>query len=323
MNALKLLAVFAVAFISACGLGGSTAASRDTAYQSQRSANSQSDSLSSTKKDGGGGGGGREEAPANPAAQFSLANTSAAQTDVAPTERKIIRNADLSLEAASPEEVQQKITAIAESKGGFVIESQQSSSDVKVNVRDVVTMTLRVPAGKFAESLDEIRKTASRVIVETVKGEDVTEEFVDIEARLKAERALEQQFLEIMKRANSVEDALKVQAQLGSVRSEIERIEGRKKFLENQASLSTIKVKIQAPTAISASSAGFFYRLGESLNTGVDFALSFILGLVTLVIAVLPFALFIVLPIYMVVRYAVRKRTKPASATSIVKDEIE
>ena len=100
-------------------------------------------------------------------------------------ERKIIRNADLQLEANAPEETQAAITKIAESKGGFVVESTQSSSDVKTTKRDTVTMTVRVPAAKFDEALGEIRQTAGRVIVESVKGQDVTEEFIDIEARLK------------------------------------------------------------------------------------------------------------------------------------------
>ena len=75
-------------------------------------------------------------------------------------------------------------------------------------------MKVRVPAEKFTETVEEIRKTAARVVVETVKGQDVTEEFVDIEARLKAKKQLEAQMMEIMKRAGSVEDALNVQKEL-------------------------------------------------------------------------------------------------------------
>ena len=118
-------------------------------------------------------------------------------------------------------------------------------------------MTIRVPAAKFNEALDEIRKTASRVIVETVKGEDVTEEFIDIEARLKTKKALEEQFLEIMKRANSVEDALNVQRELAKCAARSNRSKGRKRYLENQSSLSTIKVTLQTPTAITGNSKDF------------------------------------------------------------------
>ena len=238
-------------------------------------------------------------------------------------DRKIIRNAELNLETESPEQSQQTIASIAENKGGFVVESQQSSSDVRVNVRDVVTMTVRVPADKFAETLDEVRKTASRVVVETVKGQDVTEEFVDIEARLKAKRALEQQFMEIMKRANTVEDALSVQSQLGDVRAEIERIEGRKRFLENQASLSTIKIRLQTPAVFSANSEGFFYRVTESFSTGLDIALNFILGLLTFVVGALPFAVFIGLPGFLIGRHFWRKATRPRSVTEIAEEEIK
>lgn len=284
----------------------------------------------SARNTGGGGGGGRSDDVGEKLIaqnQVSLETADKNPPEPAkPVERKIIRNADLQLETNSPEENQQKISAIAESKGGFVIESTQSSSDVKAVSRDIVTMTVRVPAEKFNETLDEIRKSANRVIVETVKGQDVTEEFIDIEARLKAKRSLEEQFLEIMKRANSVEDALNVQRQLAEVRGEIEKIEGRKRFLENQASLSTIKVRLQTPTAFTSNSAGFFYRLVQSVSSGFDFAMNFVLGFITFLIAILPFVLFVLLPIYIVMRYfwkRLRLRKTASKPAEIVREEIK
>jgi hypothetical protein len=271
------------------------------------------------------GGVGEEEALPNSPVRNQVSPQSTDQNQTAPTiiERKIIRNADLQLETDAPEEAQQKITTIAESKNGFVVESTQSSSNVKTGTRDTVTMTVRVPAEKFNESLDEIRKMASRVIVETVKGTDVTEEFIDIEARLKAKKSLEMQFLEIMKRANSVEDALNVQRQLAEVRGEIEKIEGRKRFLENQASLSTIKIRLQTPAAFSANSKGFFDKLGLSIGSGFDAALNFILGFVTVLIAVAPFFVLIVLPIFLVLRYVWRKWRRRKAAIEIAREEIK
>ncbi|HEX9962749.1 MAG TPA: DUF4349 domain-containing protein [Pyrinomonadaceae bacterium] len=255
--------------------------------------------------------------------QVSLNQAENSQNQPVQIERKIIRHADLNLEADAPEEAMTKINAIAQSKGGFVVESQQSSSDVKTTTRDVVTMTVRVPSARFNEALDEIRKTASRVIVENVKGEDVTEEFIDIEARLKTERALEQQFLEIMKQAKSVADALNVQRQLAQVRGEIEKIEGRKRFLENQSSLSTVKIRLQTPTAFSANSSGFSAQLGEAFGKGFDAALGFILGLVTFVIAILPFLLVVVLPLALVIRYFLKRRRRQKRASEIAREEIK
>ena len=274
---------------------------------------------------GGGGGGGRESAsaPNQPNGQkVSLEQSADNQTPPTVTERKIIRDADLQLESAVPEETQQKIAAIVEGKGGFVVQSTQSSSNSQVTTRDTVSMSARVPAEKFNEALNEIRQTASRVVVETVQGKDVTEEFVDIQARLRAKKALEEQFLEIMKRANSVEDALNVQRQLGEVRGEIEQIEGRLRFLENQTSLSTIKVSIRTPTAFSASSSGFFYQLGEAVSSGFNVALSFVLALVTIIIALLPFFLFIVLPLGFLIRYFIRKNRRQKLAGEIAREEI-
>jgi len=263
----------------------------------------------------GRGGGGVEDA--------SVPVVGEAPVDPVPSDRKIIRNAELRLEADSPEEVQRRVTAIAEAKGGFVVESQQSGGDGRTSKRDTVSMTLRVPAEKFAETLDEIRREAGSVVMEHITGKDVTEEFIDIEARLKAQLALEAQFMEIMKQANSVEQALSVQRQLADVRSDIERIEGRKRFLENQASLSTVKLRIETPAAIAASGSGFMYELREAVSDGIGAALAFVLGLIKFVIALAPFALFIGLPGYLLARYFWRKARRERLAAEIAEEEIQ
>lgn len=326
-----LLAVLILTFSGCAGDQGSntnTAASSNASRTtgnapmiSSTSNTSVSQTKTAAKKDLGGGGGGSENKIV--AQQISLDQASQSQTPPTVTERKIIRNADLQFEAESPEESQRKITAIAESKGGFVVESQQSSSDVRTATRDIVTMTVRVPAAKFGETLEEIRKTVSRTVVETVKSDDVTEEFIDIEAQMKAKKALEAQFLEIMKRANTVEDALEVQRQLAEVRGEIEVIEGRMRFLENQTSLSTIKIRIQTPTVFSTNSTGFFYRLSEAFGNGFNAAQNFILALVTFLIALLPFLIFIVLPIYLFIRYFLKRRRQQLTAIEIAQEELK
>jgi len=331
-----ILFVIFAAVLTACTSTGTRFESTSAANTSRPAANTasyksepaaqpeQPASVAKSANSGGGGGGGRTQTQ-NPivTSQVTLNQAATSQTPAAVTERKIVRNADLQMEADSPENAQQKITSIAESKGGFVVESQQSSSDTRTLTRDTVTMTVRVPADKFNETLEEVRKTASRVVVETVKSDDVTEEFIDIEAQLKAKKSLEAQFLEIMKRANTVEDALDVQRQLSDVRGEIEKIEGRKRFLENQTALSTIKIRLQTPTALTAKSEGFGYRLKESFGNGLDAALNFILGLVSFVIAILPFLIFIVLPIYLVIRYILKKRRTEKTPGEIVRDELK
>ncbi|MEP6847263.1 MAG: DUF4349 domain-containing protein [Acidobacteriota bacterium] len=332
MKITKLFALLLLAISAACGSGSlgsksEVAASKEPSSASRSTANTSYSTVPESPaadKRAGGSGGNDGSTPGQPLAEkISLDQTTNTQNAPLTIDRKIIRNADLNLEADSPETSLQKITAIAESKGGFVVESQESSSDVKTTEHDTITMSVRVPSDKFNEALGEIRNAGNRVLVENVKGQDVTEEFIDIEARLKAEKALETQFIDIMKRANSVAEALNVQRELAGVRGEIEKIEGRKRFLENQSSLSTIKIRLQTPTVFSTSSTGFVYRLTQSFSTGFDFALNFILGLVTLFVAVLPFAVLIGLPGFFIMRYLWRRQSRPKSVSDIAKEELE
>jgi len=237
-------------------------------------------------------------------------------------DRKIVRNAELDLESESPEQAQQRITSIAEMNGGFVVDSQQSMSNIRAANRDIATMTVRVPSDKFGGALDDITKTASRVVSENIKGEDVTEEFIDVEAQLKAKKALEAQFMEIMKRASRVDEALEVQSELADVRGEIEKVEGRKRFLENKSSLSTIKVTLRTAQVIASSAQDFSGRFTDAYEAGMKVATSFVLSLVTFVIAILPFALFIGLPGVLVFRYFWKRQSRPKSVTEIAREEI-
>ncbi len=169
-----------------------------------------------------------------------------------------------------------------------------------------VNLVVRVPALQFDQVMEEIRGVANRVVQEKRTGQDVTEEFIDLEARIKNQKALEVQFLEIMKRAGKVEDALEVQTQLADVRTEIEKLEGRKRFLENQASLSTINVTLQTPTQI-INAVGFWHDVRSAFAEGVDVALAIILFLIRAVIALLPILVLIVLPAVLIARIFVKR----------------
>lgn len=208
-----------------------------------------------------------EKAETRPALADSLQPVSLKDADSANAAsqafaRKIIRNANLSVEVASPTEVQRKIVSIAETHQGFVVTSEAIQRTDQDTSKPLITVNLavRVPAAQFNQTMEEIRATGTRVIQEKVTGQDVTEEFMDLDARIKNQKALEVQFLEIMKRAGKVEDALSVQSELAEVRTEIEKLEGRRRFLENQSSLSTINVSLQSPTQI-VNATGFWYSI--------------------------------------------------------------
>jgi len=238
---------------------------------------------------------------------ISLEQTNASNTAAQTVDRKIIRNANLTLEVASPGDVQPKIVSIAESHQGFVVTSEATQRNVEDKTKPEITVNLivRVPASHFNQVMEEVRAVGTRKLQEKVTGQDVTEEFMDLEARIKNQKALELQFLEIMKRAGKVDDALSVQTQLAAVRTEIEKLEGRRRFLENQASLSTINVTLQPPTQI-VNATGFWYSVRTAFSDGVDAAAEITLFFIRAIIALTPILVLVVLPLALLAKLGVR-----------------
>ena len=234
-------------------------------------------------------------------------------------ERKIIRNADITIEVPSTTDAQHQVTSIAETHGGFVVTSeakQRENSDPAQRTLDI-KLVVRVPSNQFGRAFDEIKKLAGNTPSEQVTSQDVTEDFIDLEARIKTQKALEVQFLEIMRQAHKISDALEVQRQIAEVRTEIEKLEGRKRFLENRSSLSTINVNIQTPKpVITVTQTGFGHSLREAVSDSVTLAADMVLGLARFVIMLVPVVVLVFLPLGLVGRYLVRraKRVRLAQA---------
>ncbi len=254
--------------------------------------------------------------------QVSLTQADQSQSIAEAMDRKIIRNADITLEAAAPADVQRKISSIAESLGGFVVTSESKQRQTGNGAKEEleVSLVIRVPATQFGPALEQIRSAGSRVIQEKITGQDVTEEFIDLEAHLKTQKALEQQFLEIMKQARKVEDALEVQRQIAGVRTEIEKLEGRKRFLENRATLSTITVNLLTPTAILVNTSGFGRDIREAVADSVEVAIAIVLFLIRFVIVMVPIFLLVILPGYFITRYFLRRTRKMQAARETIPD---
>lgn len=152
-------------------------------------------------------------------------------------ERMIIKTGSVSMVVKDVREAIKAISAYATEKGGFVVSSNVSKYDLSVSG----DITFRIPSEIFGQGVLDV-KAMGEVKSESVYGQDVTEEFVDLESQLGNLRATEAQFLEIMKSAFKIEDVLAVQRELGTVRGQIEGIEGRMKYLKESASLSTLTV---------------------------------------------------------------------------------
>jgi len=177
---------------------------------------------------------------------------------------------------------------------------------------------------KFGAALADIHGFAGRVKEEKTTGQDVTEEYIDLEARLRTKKALEAQFLEIMKQAHKISDALEVQSQIADVRADIERIEGRRRFLENQSALSTITVSLQTPAPpapiIATTKGGFRDSLAEAFGDCVDTGAAIVTGLIRIIGVMIPVTLLVLLPGGLLLRVLLRRfrfERKPEPQLSI------
>ncbi len=164
------------------------------------------------------------------------------EAPTAPSEgalRKEIKTGSLSLVVEDVPLAVEKITGFAKTQEGYVVSTYMS----KATRFPTASLSLRVPAAQFDASMNELKKFGDLEQAQ-VQGQDVTEEYVDLEARLKNLRVTETQFAEIMKKAQKIEDILAVQAQLSQVRGEIESLEGRKKYLDQNVDYSLISVNL-------------------------------------------------------------------------------
>src|SRR4029079_8297694 len=126
---------------------------------------------------------------------------------------------------------------------------QNSSVSEREDGTHFGSITVRVPAEEFENTLNAIKDFANVVRTQSTTGQDVTEQYTDLQAQLRNAQAQETEYLNILKRAQTVEEILSVQNYLGSIRSTIESLQGRIQYLENVTSYSTITVGLsEEPT---------------------------------------------------------------------------
>ena len=187
-----------------------------------------------SEEEGGGGGGSKAFALDAEVQEDDLDSTSRLPA-VGPS---VIKTADVSLrlEPDGLTDAMRRIVSIADASGGFVV-----TTSVEDERRGLASVTVRVPADGFGRTLEQL-KDLGDVQQEHVSGRDVTQEFVDLQARLRNFASQEAALLKLMDRSVSVADTIRVQSHLQGVQLEIERLRGRILFLEDQTDMSTITV---------------------------------------------------------------------------------
>jgi nucleotide-binding universal stress UspA family protein len=154
--------------------------------------------------------------------------------------RKIVKTADLGLRAENVRVAAAEAQRVAARFGGSVLSSEAYRADGSVSA----DMVLSVPSPEFEAALDELRRLGEEVTTDSVRGEDVTEEFVDLQSRERNLLAAEEGLLKLYDRAEDVEDALSIQRELTGIRGQVEEVQGRIQYLEQITASSQISVGI-------------------------------------------------------------------------------
>jgi len=234
--------------------------------------------------------------------------------------RMVINTGTVNCEVANYEEALAQIQKIATQYGGYLVSSntQVSTEDVKSG-----SVTLRIDARNFDAALQALKQLAKKVKSESVQGNDVTEEFYDLTARLENKRKAEKRYREILASAKTTKEILEVEQVLTNVREEIERMEGRKRFLEDQVSLSTINVNLHEPYPLVASGQyGFLAKMRQGVENGIAGFSEVLSAGIAFLISGVPIFILLFFLIWSIRRYRRKvKATQLAKATMAEKRE--
>ena len=235
--------------------------------------------------------------------------------------RMIIRNADLTLVVQDTPARLNELNTLATEFGGYVANTSTSQAGEGALQAQVV---LRIDAAKLDAALERIRKMAVEVRTESIRGDDVTAEFVDLDAQLKNLEAAEAQLKEIMAKAEKTEDVMAVFEQLTTIRGQIEQIKGRMKYLSQSAALATVTLTL-IPDVVARPVQVAGWRPEGVAKQAVEALISALQGLATLaiwfVIVLLPILILIAIPIVILIailRRIARRSRKVAVAPAVV-----
>lgn len=244
---------------------------------------------------------------------FPQPEPTAGQT-AAEVDQKIIKNGSLHLVVEKVAKANEDLAVLAKAKGGFVQSSQVSE---RADGTHYGSVSIRVPVLEFENTMKDAKAMALTVKSETATGQDVTEQYTDLQAQLRNAKAQEEVYLQVLKQAKTVQDILSVQQYLGSIRSQIEQLDGRIKYLENQTSYSTISLTLEEEPSVRVPTKEF--RPTSAAKEAVQALVALAQGLVISVIWLaivgggigIPTLLLVWLLIKAIIRIAGGKKTPP------------
>ncbi len=272
----KIIAILAVciAMVAATGCTGFTSVSSDKSSSAQDIVSIRDGGLQQSESNIAYAGSEAElPMPANVPSQSGSGMTI--------SDTKIIKTASLTIEVIDVPGSVELLKNLAAQKGGYI-----SSTNVQKNYNNRLTgsVILRVPAVEFENALTGVKAIGTVKSVST-RGQDVTEEYVDLQAQKTSYQNQLAQYNEIMKKAVKVDDVITVQQQIDRVQTQLNRLEGRLKYLDNRIDLSTITVNLQEPEPVGGETGHSFV---STINNGIAGFVGMIDAIIIILFTLLP-----------------------------------
>jgi hypothetical protein len=195
------------------------------------------------------------------AAAFEISNPSGDLTVIERSNRMIIKNADIRLMVKDTDVAIDRATQIIGDAGGYIVSSRVWYQDYYGNNLKYAAITIGIPVNEFERTLVKLRDLAVRVVDEVASGDDVTEQYVDLQSQLTNLEATRARIQEFLQDAKTVDEALRINQELANIEAQIEQIKGRMNYLNDRSAYSTITINFDpefpiltptpTPTAIS------------------------------------------------------------------------
>ncbi|RSD28302.1 DUF4349 domain-containing protein [Mesobacillus subterraneus] len=232
--------------------------------------------------------------------------------DPAVSIRLVIFTAQLDLTVKNFEKARNALEQKAQSYMGYIVKSNSFRYEGE---RQSGSMTFRIPQEHFQAFLNDAEGLSVHVNNREVNGQDVTEEYVDLESRLKSKKAVEARLLEFMEQAQKTEDLLKISSDLADVQEEIEQIAGRKKFLENQTAYSTVIITLEENeipvSKIDNENLNTWQKIKKQFADNINLLLAAGSGIIVFLVGNLPILLIAGVLIAAII-YFIRRKVKPS-----------
>ncbi|MCY7359217.1 MAG: DUF4349 domain-containing protein [Rudanella sp.] len=191
------------------------------------------------------------------------------------TNRKLVRNATLRFRVEKLTESEGRISKMAGQFGGMITNSEEN----RTGGLSEMSMTVRVPAARLDPFLVTLMKESIYTDTKTITAEDITRQYADTDARIRAKKATETRYLQLLQRARNVQEVMAVEAQLGQMREDIESQEAVLRTLKNDVALSTVTIAMyERGETATEPNAPFYVRAAQNFRDGFDFLGQFVVG---------------------------------------------